>query len=112
MIEDVFLAKKKMQSRISTVAGNKTLVLSDVGKLLKITAASIITIPPNADVAFGLGVEISVISYTADEVSIAPGTGVTLYSKDGYRKIDGQYSAGTLKKMGTNEWVLIGALKG
>jgi hypothetical protein len=96
---------------IVVVGENKTLALTDAGKVLKVTAAATITVPLNAAVAFAIGAEIVILSYTAADVAIAPDTSVTLYSVSSNRKINGQYSAVTLKKMATDEWVLIGALK-
>jgi hypothetical protein len=96
---------------IVVVGESKTLALTDAGKVLKVTAAATITVPLNAAVAFAIGAEIVILSYTASDVAIVPDTNVTLYSASSNRKINGQYSAVTLKKMATDEWALIGALK-
>lgn len=96
---------------ISIVAENKILSLSDAGKIQKVTAAANITIPPSTDVNFLLSTQISIISYTASDVGVVAGSGVTIRSKDTKLKIDGQYAGATLLKVDTDEWVLIGALK-
>jgi hypothetical protein len=44
-------------------------------------------------------------------VSISPTAGVTLESKAGERKISGQFGSVALKKIGTDEWVLVGSLE-
>jgi len=96
---------------IVPVTGNKVLALTDVANVQKITAATVITVPPNSAVAFPIGAEIAIVAYTTGEVSIAPGAGVTLLSASNNRKINGQYTGVTLKKMATDEWLLLGSLK-
>jgi len=93
------------------VSGNKTLALTDAETTQNVTAASIITVPLNATVAFPIGTEIVIKSKTANEVSIAAvSVGVTINYKTGL-KINGQHAAATLKKEGTDEWWLVGDLK-
>jgi len=100
------------KASIVNVTSSRTLGLDDVGKVLKVTAASVITIPSNADVAIKVDDEIAIVSYTTGLVSIAPATGVTLNSSLSFRTLYGQYSSAALKKVDTDEWLLIGALKG
>lgn len=90
---------------------NKTLALTDANTTQKATAAAIITVPPNADVAFPVSTQISILAYTASDVAIAAGSGVTIRSKAAKLKIDGLYAGATLMKIATNEWWLVGALK-
>lgn len=99
------------ENNIVAVSTGKTLALTDATTIQKVTAEATITVPPNTDVAFNVGCEIVILSYTASDVTIAAGLGVTIYSADSNLKIDGQYAAATLKKIDTDEWVLIGALK-
>ena len=47
---------------------------------------------------------------SAGYVLFATGSGVTLNSKSGNQKLAGQFSGATLKKVGTDEWDLIGDL--
>lgn len=89
-----------------------TAVLTDGGRLVRFTGASSqnFTIPPNASVAFPTGTEISVMRYGAGSVTFVPDTGVTLRSASGAFAILNQYSTATAIKVGTNEWVIVGAI--
>lgn len=89
-----------------------TLVLSDAGKVVTLTNASAITltVPPNASVAFPVNTRIDLIQYGAGQVSVAAGSGVTIYSKASALKLSAQYAGATLWKKATNTWVLIGDL--
>jgi hypothetical protein len=99
-----------MYPDIVAVSTDKTLALTDACTVQEVTAEATITVPPNSSVAFPTGTEIVILSYTASTVDVAKGSGVSVNSKDAKLVIDGQYAAATLKKMGTDEWVLIGAL--
>ena len=90
-----------------------TLVLADKGKVLRINSATnrTVTIPLNSSVLFPIDTEIAILRYGTGTVSISPTAGVTLESKAGERKISGQYGSVALKKIGTDEWVLVGSLE-
>jgi len=90
----------------------KTLALTDKDKFIKCTSSSAVTItvPPNSSVAFAVGDEVSIAAYGSGTVTISAGSGVTVNSKDSNLAIDGQYSSVILKKMATDEWILVGAL--
>jgi hypothetical protein len=93
--------------------GDYTLVLADKGKVLRINSSSnrTVTIPLNSSVAFPIDTEIAILRYGSGTVSISPTSGVTLNSKNSERKISGQYGSIALKKIGTDEWVLVGSLE-
>jgi hypothetical protein len=95
------------------ITANATLALVDEGKVLRVNSASnlTITIPLNSSVAFPIDTEIAVLRYGTGTVSISPTSGVTLNSKNAERKISGQYGSVALKKIGTDEWVLVGSLE-
>jgi len=95
---------------IIEVSSDYTLLLTDAGKVIKVTAESIITVPLNSNAAIPIGSEIVILAFTENDVSIAFEDGVIIHSKEDLLVIDGQYSGVTLKKLGANEWVLIGAL--
>lgn len=70
-----------------------------------------ITIPDNDTVTFPLGTEIEIMNYLdASNTSIAPATGVSLFSKDSARTIADTYACAALVKMENNAWVLVGDL--
>jgi hypothetical protein len=90
-----------------------TLVLADKGKVVRINSSSnlTVTIPLNSSVAFPVDTEIAILRYGTGTVSISPTSGVTLNSKNSERKISGQYGSVALKKIATDEWVLVGSLE-
>ena len=49
-------------------------------------------------------------NYGAGQVTIVAGSGVTLRSDGSKLKIKSQYSAATLVKIGTDEWMVFGNL--
>lgn len=92
----------------NTQAGSYTLVLSDAGKLVTLGSAAtqVLTIPVNSSVAFPIGTQIMVTQYGSGKLQIA-GAGVTIRSTPG-AFFRAQYSSGTLTKIDTNEWILVG----
>lgn len=68
------------------------------------------TVPPNSSVAFPVGTQIDIIRMGAGEVSIAPGSGVTINSPDGSTSIRRRYSQVSLIKTATDTWDLFGDL--
>jgi hypothetical protein len=87
-----------------------TLVASDAGDLVTLTnaAAITLTIPTNATVAFATGTQITISQNGVGKVTVAGAVGVTVNSADGFLSLRNQYSAGTLIKTNTNNWILIG----
>ena len=86
-----------------------TLALSDAQKLVTLTNASAITltVPTNSSVAFTIGDQVNIVQLGAGQVTVG-GAGVTLRSQGSKLKLNGIYSAATLIKIDTNEWVLVG----
>jgi hypothetical protein len=93
--------------------GDYTLVLADKGKVLRVNSSSnrTVTIPLNSSVAFPIDTEIAILRYGTGTVSISPTSGVTLQSASGNRKVKDRYGSVALKKIGENEWVLVGSLE-
>lgn len=83
-----------------------TLVLTDAGKQVTMTnaASSTLTVPPNASVAFDVGVRIMVIQLGAGAVTLTAGSGVTVSSQATSLAM-AQYQVATLVKTATNTWV-------
>ena len=88
----------------------RTLALSDAGKYVRMTngSANTVTVPTNASVAFEVGTEVHVIQIGAGQTSFVAAGGVTINAAA--LAIQARYKAATLKKVGTNEWDLLGAL--
>lgn len=89
------------------------LVLGDRGKYIRCNAASnqSINVPTNVSQAFAIGTEIEFIRITTNDVAFTASGGVTINSVDGKLRLNKRYSAAVLKKVGTDEWDLIGDLK-
>ncbi len=89
-----------------------TLVLADPGKYLTFTNGSAITatVPPNSSVAIPVGSQIDWKQGGAGKLTWAQGAGVTINSLAGYKSAAGQHAGGTLIKVATNEWDLVGSL--
>jgi hypothetical protein len=90
-----------------------TLVAGDAGDLVTLTNSSPITltVPTNASVPFATGSQITIIQSGSGNVTVAGAVGVTVSSADGDLKLRTQWSAATLIKTNTNNWVLIGDIK-
>jgi hypothetical protein len=86
-----------------------TLVLADAGKWKRMTSASAVTVtvPPNSSVAFPVGTCIDIERNGAGSVTIAAGAGVTLRTSETL-VIAKQYGVATIKKVATDEWVVVG----
>jgi hypothetical protein len=86
-----------------------TLVLTDSAKVVTLNNASAIalTVPTNASVAFAIGSQVNLVQLGAGQVTVG-GASVTLRSQGSKLKLNGQYSAATLLKIATDEWVLVG----
>lgn len=88
-----------------------TLVLTDAGKFVTMTnaSASTLTVPPNSSVAFPVGTFIEGAQLGAGQVTITPGSGVTINAVPGL-KIAAQYGAFALIKTATDTWLAFGRL--
>jgi len=90
-----------------------TLVAGDAGELVTLSNASAITltVPTNASVPFAIGTQITIAQSGAGQVTISPAVGVTVSAADTATKLRTQWSAATLIKTNTNNWILIGDIK-
>lgn len=89
-----------------------TFVAGDAGKLVTLSNASAITltVPPNSGASIPVGTRIDIAQISTGQVTIAAGVGVTLRSTPSLKLRD-QYSAATLEKTATNEWLIVGDLE-
>lgn len=88
-----------------------TLVLTDASKFVVMlnSAASTLTVPANASVAFPAGTQIAIRSgTTAGTVSIVAAIGVTLFNPYNSLALAGQAAEARLLKIGTDAWSLNG----
>lgn len=97
---------------VNAQAGAYTLVVADGGKAVEVTSATpvIVTVPTNAAQAIPIGSLIEITQMGAGQVSIAPAGGVTINSRGALLDIAGQYGVASLRKSGTNTWILAGDL--
>jgi Major tropism determinant N-terminal domain len=99
---------------ISTVASNSyTLLITDAEKYLRFTNTGVktLTIPTNANVAFPIGTTISGMSVGTNQLTIAPGSGVTVNTPETLRLRNKTFVSFVLTKVGTDEWDLAGDLE-
>jgi len=98
--------------QIVSTGSNRTLALSDAGKLIEFTdsGTETCTVPPNSSVAFPVGTQILVVQEGTGAVTLVAGSGVTINSKDGNLKLSAQYCGVTLIKRATDTWYAIGDL--
>jgi hypothetical protein len=89
-----------------------TLVLQDAGLVIELDKASAVnlTVPAEADVDFEVGTVIEVWQQGAGQVTIVPDSGVTLRSAGDLVALSAQYASATLRKVGADEWALVGSL--
>ena len=89
-----------------------TLAATDAGDLVTLTNASAITltVPTNASVPFAIGTQITITRAGSGALTVVGDTGVTVNSADSFLKLRTQWSSGTLIKVNTNSWILIGDL--
>lgn len=87
-----------------------TLVLTDAGNIVSMNnaAANTLTVPANASVAYPTGTQVDLLQLGAGQTTVAAAGGVTIRSSGGKLKILGQYSAASLLKLATDEWLLMG----
>lgn len=93
-----------------------TLTMSDAQKLVTLTNASAVTVtvPPNSSEAFPIGTQIALASGpgAGSTVTISPGSGVTITSRDSAMDLPGAGAMAQLVKIGTDSWILTGDLIG
>ena len=95
---------------INTQTGTTyTFVLADAQALVTFgnASATTVTVPLNSSVAFPVGTGIDVLQLGAGIITFSPSSGVTLNGTPGL-KTRVQYSGGTLIKVGTDSWVIVG----
>lgn len=97
------------QVTYTTQTNDYTLVAGDKGTVVEMNKASAVnlTVPPNSSVPFALGTIIEIHQYGAGQVTVVAGGGVTIRSPLGL-KLSAQYATASLRKRGTDEWVLSG----
>jgi len=92
---------------IKDITSTHTLVASDQGKILVSRSGTVVTVPANATVAFGVGARID-FGVVSSFLYFDPASGVTLNAGTSRVELDsGTFQIATLVKIATNEWVLL-----
>ena len=91
---------------------NATLALTDAGKhYFSSNSANVITVPNNTTVSFNIGTAISIVQQGTANLTVTPGSGVTMYlagnSTSSSRTVS-NYGMATLMKVGTDTWFING----
>ncbi len=86
-------------------ADNLSLCLIENG-----ASAFTVNVPDDATELFPQGAEMDFIRDGTGSVTFNPAGGVTIESRDGLVSLNAQFSAATLKKIGPDEWRLVGDL--
>lgn len=86
-----------------------TLLIGDAGGVVTMSnaGASTLTVPLNSAVAYPIGTAIEVIQLGAGQVTLTPSGAVQLRNRVGL-KLAGQYASARLRKIGTDEWLVLG----
>jgi len=86
-----------------------TLTADDAGKAVEMDVAGSndLTVPPNSSVAFPAGTVVEVAQVGAGQTTIVAGSGVTVRTPETL-VLSGQWSTVSLRKRGTDEWLLVG----
>ena len=89
-----------------------TLAAADAGKNLDVAkgSAATVTVPSNSNVTLPVGYSVGIVQADGNAVTVGGQSGVTIQSKGGLTSTNGQWSAATLYKRATDEWVLVGDL--
>lgn len=111
--QGVLSTKYEFVNNTIEVNESTTLSFEHISKLLKCVNTSniTITIPNDTSLKFLNETLIEILRYGDGEVSIVSSAGVIINSVNNLKNIADKYSAISLKKMGDNEWLLIGNLK-
>ena len=98
---------------IITFTGDRTLSLSDAFEFLQSNTAGgtqTITIPPNTDVEFEVGVQISFEQKNTAVLDIAAGVGVTIDSRGALLTANGQFAVFSIVQDEIDNWIAFGDL--
>jgi hypothetical protein len=104
-------ARLDSQSINAQTGTSYTLALSDGDKLVTLDNSSAITltVPPNSSVAFPVGDCVDIAALGTGAVTVVGGSGVTVNGTPGL-KLRARYSGATLRKLGTDTWIIFGDL--
>ncbi len=93
----------------TTKTAGYTLALVNSGETVEFNTAAAVncTVPPNTSASFPVGTVINIAQYGAGQVNVVAGAGVTLRTA-GTLTTRAQYSEVSVRKRGTDEWIVSG----
>lgn len=94
----------------NTEAGTYTIQVSDHASMINMTNTTAVTITAPASLPDGWYCDIVWNGGASGTVAIAPNAGVTINSKNNYRKIQMRYGVARLRSIGGNVYILSGDL--
>ncbi len=99
-------------SRTVSATSDTLEILDATQKSVDYTSATAVTVgvPANSGLQFPVGVTIELCQLGAGQVTVAPLGVVVVRSAGGAMKLRTQYSTASLRKIATDEWVLVGDL--
>ena len=98
----------KNYGNVITINTSGDILASYSNKFLKCIGTTYLTIQPNSIIPIDIGTEILICQYGANDVVIVEGIGVTVNSTYNTLTLNGAYSYMGIKKMDTDEWLLVG----
>jgi hypothetical protein len=110
---DIVTQVANFEWQFVSFSGDYTPGFTDKFKMLRSVddgGTQTVTIPPNADVPFEVGTQISFKQHGTSILDFVPGVGVTLDSPNSF-EVSGQYGSVTVVQDEPNRWFLVGNLK-
>lgn len=98
---------------VTETGTTRTLALADAEAYIRTTngTAVTVTIPPNADVAFGISASVAFEQAGAGAITFVAGAGVTLNVAATHTLVtNGQFAVAEIKQVAADEWTLFGNL--
>jgi hypothetical protein len=99
-----------LQRPITSSALNLSASMDNAGYYFRVGGNVTCSIDTHANMPIKIGAEFEFFQTSSAGNFYITGSGITINSKDGNTQLAGQFSAATLKKVGTDEWDLIGDL--
>lgn len=108
--QEIPAATAPVSAVVAKTATAQTSLLSDAGQYLRFTnaSASTYTVAPQASVAWPANAEITIRRAGAGNLTLTPGSGVTLNAPSGGTLVLTNNMTVTLKRVATNVWDVIG----
>jgi hypothetical protein len=77
---------------------------------MNLTGAGTLTIPSDLTYTFPIGAQIIMVQMGVGQITVTPGSGVSLFSEGNKRITKAQYATASLIKLAADTWLLTGNL--